>query len=44
MKSLKVSDEAWKAAKVFAAEHNYNLQSFVELAIREKIANEGLKK
>ena len=40
MKSLKVSDEAWKAAKVFVAEHDWNLQGFVEFAIKEKIQRE----
>jgi len=41
MKSLKVSDEAWKAAKVFAVEHDWNLQGFIEFAIREKIQREN---
>jgi hypothetical protein len=41
MKSLKVSDEAWKAAKIYTATHDWNLQSFVEAAIREKIARNG---
>ena len=39
MKSLKVSEECWKAVKVFAAENNWSIQGFVEAAIREKIDN-----
>lgn len=39
MKSLKVTEECWKAVKVFAAENNWSIQGFVEAAIREKIGN-----
>ena len=37
MKSVKISDEAWKSVKVFAAEHDWNIQGFIEFAIREKL-------
>ncbi len=39
MKSLKVSEECWKAVKIFAAKNNWSIQGFVEAAIREKIGN-----
>ena len=41
MKSVKISDESWKAVKVFSAEHDWNIQGFIEFAIREKLQRES---
>ena len=43
LKNIKVTKESWTAVKVFVSSHDYNIRTFVEEDIKEKLQRESSK-
>jgi hypothetical protein len=43
LKNIKVTKKSWRAVKVFVSSHDYNIRTFVEEAIKEKLQRESSK-